>query len=65
MSIKDFHKIFILASIILCGYFGAWAWGRYSTHNTLNLLITALISFGLCAALIVYGIYFLKKARSL
>jgi len=65
MSIKDFHKLFIFASILLCAFFGYWAWGRYNTHNAPGLLATSVVSFVLAAALVVYGIYFIKKAKTL
>ena len=65
MSLKGFHKLFICLAMILCGFFGYWALNRYETHNTLGLLISALVSFALTGMLLVYSIYFFKKTKAI
>lgn len=59
MSLKAFHIFFIILAILLAA--GCAAWGF------VNELAPAfgLTCSGLTAALILYGVYFLKKSRKL
>lgn len=59
MSLKGFHIFFIVLSILLAA--GCAAWGF------VNGLAPAfgIICSGIAAALLLYGIFFLKKSRKL
>jgi hypothetical protein len=64
MSLKDFHVVFISASVLLALGFGAWClvvapqaegWGP----------LPAIVSFAASAVLVGYEAWFLRKARRL
>ncbi len=58
MGIKNIHIILITASVLVCVLFGFW-----SVNNArVGWGITAFV---VAAALIVYGISFIKKAKTL
>jgi len=59
MSLKGFHIFFIIIAILLAA--GCAAWGF------VNELAPAfgIICSGIAAALLLYGIFFLKKSRKL
>ncbi len=58
MSLKAFHIVFISASSLLAFSLGVWAL-RGPDSN----FVVALIGFGACAAMICYGIWFLRKLK--
>ncbi len=64
MSLKAFHIVFIVASTLLTLGFGGWSLRNYFAPDgrTLDLVLGAL-SLAACAALLVYGRYFLKKLK--
>jgi len=64
MSLKAFHVIFIVASIILAFGFGAWLVSQYMHDGGVLNLIIALGSFGAGVGLIFYERYFLKKTKN-
>ena len=61
MSLRHFHIIFIVASILLSIFFGLWALQMYSQENTGGYLMTAISSFACAAGLAVYAVYFVRK----
>lgn len=63
MSLKAFHLVFIIASIVLAFGFGVWLTDRFFTVGGVLNLIFAVISFAVGVALIFYERYFLKKTR--
>ena len=64
MSLKAFHLVFIVASILLALGFGAWeVKGWLDTRRTLDLVF-GLGSLGAGIGLIFYGRYFLKKLKN-
>lgn len=64
MSLKAFHLVFIVSSILLAFGFGGWLLWQYSLNrdNVLNLLF-GVASVLIGVALGVYGRYFLKKLK--
>jgi len=56
MSLKTFHIFFISVSVLTAFGFGVWLYQH-------SFLVYGLISFLLGKALIVYGIYFLRKLK--
>jgi len=65
MSLKAFHLVFIIASILLAGGFAAWSLVNYfSTGGRLSDLWTGLGSALVALGLVGYEIYFLKKLKN-
>ncbi|HEY3242155.1 MAG TPA: hypothetical protein VGM03_02295 [Phycisphaerae bacterium] len=65
MSLKAFHVVFILASLLLTVAFGVWCIREYRDGSGGNpLLFAAGMSFGLTVVLLVYGVWFLRKLRN-
>jgi len=63
MSLKGFHIVFIVLSILLLAGFTVWAFNQYSIEHNINFLLTAI---GLCicaAALVVYEFNFIKNVK--
>jgi hypothetical protein len=64
MSLKAFHLVFIIASIVLAFGFGVWlAWQYFSAGGVWNLIF-AMVSFAAGVGLIFYERYFLKKTKN-
>ncbi len=58
MGIKNIHILLIAASVLVCLFFGLW-----SVHHAHGRW--GMASFAVAAALTVYGINFIKKAKTL
>ncbi len=58
MSLKWFHIVFIALSMLLSLGFGVW--GLFNQH-----VVLGVVSMAASAGLVVYGNYFLGKARKL
>jgi hypothetical protein len=61
MSLKGFHLVFIIFSIILTIGFGMWALNNYGNPVTPGLRATAAGSFLAAIALTIYFVYFIRK----
>jgi hypothetical protein len=65
MSLKAFHLVFIVASILLAVGFGVWSLMNYlSPEGRLRDLLLAIASGVVVLALICYERYFLKKLKN-
>jgi hypothetical protein len=64
MSLKAFHLVFIVASIVLAFGFGVWLAKNFFSGGGAMYLIFALVSFGVGVGLIFYERYFLKKTKN-
>ena len=65
MSLKAFHLVFIVASILLAIGFGVWSFLNYSApHGKTSDLVVAIISGTVALGLVGYEIYFLKKLKN-
>jgi len=65
MSLKAFHLVFIIASILLAIGFGVWSFLNYSApHGRTSDLVTAIASGVVALALVGYEIYFLRKLKN-
>lgn len=64
MSLKAFHLVFIVASIVLAFGFGVWLVTDFVREGGLLKVIFAVISFGVGVGLIFYERYFLKKTKN-
>jgi hypothetical protein len=65
MSLKAFHLVFIIASIVLAFGFGIWAAVAFFKSGGIINIIVALASFAAGVGLIFYERYFLKKTKNL
>lgn len=65
MSLKAFHLIFIVASIVLAFGFGVWLVVNFFHEGGVLNLIFAAVSFAAAVGLIFYERYFLKKTKNL
>lgn len=65
MSLKAFHLVFIIASIVLVVGFGIWAAVAFFKGGEVMNLIVALVSFGAGVGLVFYERYFLKKTKNI
>ena len=63
MSLKAFHVVFILASILLAFGVAAWSLIRFFDGGRTDDLIYGLASVLAGVALIAYGVYVLKKLK--
>jgi len=64
MSLKMFHTIFIICSILLCFGFGLWSYELYETQNDPTYLCTAIGAVVAAVGLIIYKVIFIKKVKS-
>ena len=64
MSLKAFHVVFVAASILLALGFGAWSLSNYFHGGQILDLVFGAGSLLVGVALIVYGVFVLKKERS-
>ena len=63
MSLKAFHVVFVIASILLAFGIAAWSLVNFSDGGRTGDLIYGLASGVAGAALIAYGVYVLKKLK--
>ncbi len=65
MSLKAFHLVFIIASILLALGFGAWSYVNYrAPQGKTSDLVIAIVSGVIALGLVGYEIYFLKKLKN-
>lgn len=64
MSLKAFHIVFIVASILLAFGFAAWAWVNYASEGQAALLYYAIGASVVGVGLIGYFAYVLRKLRN-
>lgn len=64
MSLKGFHIVFVSVSLMLFAFFILWGFLLAPEKST---LATAMGVIGIAGVLLmpVYGVYFLRKARSI
>jgi len=63
MSLRDFHILFIAASIILSIFFGVWAIRWSIAYEAGTYLSYGIGSFLLAFALILYSVKFKQKTH--
>jgi hypothetical protein len=59
MSLKSFHLVFIIASILLSGFLSYW-----SLHNQVSDVLS-WISGAVSLVLAIYGVNFVVKAKNI
>ncbi len=66
MSLKAFHIVFIVASVLLAAGFATWSIMNYcSPGGRLSDLLTGIGSAVVAVALLIYERYFLKKTKDI
>jgi hypothetical protein len=63
VSLKFFHVVFVLASIVLSTWVGVWAVGTATDEGGAGWWLLAAGGFTAAVALVVYGFWFLKKTK--
>ena len=63
MSLKAFHLLFVIVSILFTLLFGVWAVINYSSSEKLDELILGIVSLVGTVIMSIYLFYFLKKLR--
>jgi len=63
MSLKAFHLIFIVLSILFSLVFGIWAVVNYSSSDKMEELILGIISLLGSVGMSIYLYFFLKKFK--
>ena len=65
MGLKQFHVVFICASIVLSFLVGAWGVQQYRLDSSLASLSIAMIFYACGIALVVYCLRFVRKVKEL
>jgi len=65
MSLKAFHLFFIVVSILAAFGFSYWALDNYLAAKDPTFLKIAIISALAGIGLVVYGFFFIKKAKKI
>lgn len=65
MSLKAFHIVFIVASILLAFGFGAWSFREYSSDDGVWNLVFGVGSTAAGVALVFYGRAILRKLKDI
>ena len=65
MSLKSFHLFFIVVSILAAFGFSYWAYDNYHATKDSTLLAVAAISGLAGIGLVIYGIFFIRKAKQI
>ena len=63
MSLKSFHLVFLVASVVLSLFLAAFSLDQYRQSGGQSALMGAVFSGLAAVVLIVYGRYFLRKLR--
>jgi len=61
MSLKQFHIVFIVMSVLLSAGFAAWAFTRPGMDG--GVMLMGGISIVATVVLMIYGVWFLKKLK--
>ena len=65
MSLKAFHLVFVIASILMGIFVGAWGIREYQVSGDIAALVLGVVFIALGVFLIVYGRKMLKKTESI
>lgn len=61
MTLRTVHLIFVLAVVIVCDLFGAWAVHEHGQRGGFGILMLGIMSFVVGFAAIAYAIGFVRK----
>ena len=65
MSLKSFHIVFIVASIVLSFLVGAWGLQQYRVEGESSGLWLAILFYATGVVLVVYAMRFVRKTKDL
>jgi len=65
VSLKAFHVFFVIVSTLCALGFGAWAIGDYLRTGNIGVLALGVLGFAAAAALVWYGLWFLRKLKNM
>jgi predicted Co/Zn/Cd cation transporter (cation efflux family) len=65
MSLKAFHLLFIILSVVLAAFVAAWAVGQYRLEHQATYLVTAVLALAASGSLVWYASLFRRKTRNL
>lgn len=65
MSLKAFHIIFVIVSVLFSLGLAAWGFHRFLTLGKTGYLLFGIGGIVAAVALLVYGRYFLKKLKNI
>ena len=65
MSLKAFHIVFIVASVLCALFYGSWAIFMFLMERSGLMLAGGVLALIAAVVLIVYGSAFLKKFRDI
>lgn len=65
MSLKAFHLVFIVASILLSFLVGAWGVQEYRSDGGQGSLAVAVLFYAAGVTLVFYALRFVRKVREL
>jgi hypothetical protein len=63
MSLKAFHIVFVVMSILLCFFCGGWLVHEFASDRDDTLLVAAILAFAGGGALICYGRSVMRKLK--
>jgi hypothetical protein len=63
MGLKGFHVFFIVVATVTAVLFGAWGVWDFGRTGKGGTLVMAVLSFAAAAALVFYGLWFLRKLK--
>ena len=61
MSLKHFHVVFIVFSVLICLGFGLWT--QMASAATSAMQVFGVFSIALGAGLAIYGFWFFRKSK--
>jgi len=64
MSLKEFHIVFITASILLSLGFATWGFIQYNELHDALYLGASVLSIGAAGGLVIYEISFVRKIKT-
>ena len=65
MSLKTFHMLFVVASVILALGMGAWSVDAYAARGEGGMLLLAVLAFLFGAGFTVYGVRVRAKLKGM
>ena len=63
MSLKAFHIVFVVVSVLFTAGFGYWSLTEFKMAGDGLMLTLSLTSFVAAGGLLFYGVWFLRKLR--
>jgi hypothetical protein len=65
VSLRAFHLLFIILSVVLAAFLAAWAVGQYQMSSDVVYLAASAASLAGAGMLVMYAAAFRRKTRSM